>query len=286
MAKKPLSAFRQAVGQTAKNAIAHGVGKSAAAQAYYFLFALFPLLIFISNLLGLLRLDTAALVNAAQAIVPKSVLELFTAYLEHVSETSSKAVLWFSLGFTVWFPLRAIRGLTGDVRKAYQLGRPHDPLRHALRQLVLTVAFLLFILVVLLLSILGRRTLAFFLRLFPALTHLAGSAFLLRLWQYLRFVLAAAVMFLAVCVLYLSAQDGRKALSELFPGVALAITGWLVVSIGFSFYVENLGRYSLLYGALGAVVVLLTWLYLSAWMLLLGAEFNAALSACSEDASH
>ena len=58
---------------------------------------------------------------------------------------------------------------------------------------------------------------------------------------------------------------------------------WLVVSIGFSVYVENFANYSVIYGTLGAVIVLLVWLYLTSFVLILGAEFNAALLHANEN---
>ncbi len=61
------------------------------------------------------------------------------------------------------------------------------------------------------------------------------------------------------------------------PGIAAALTSWMIVSIGFSFYVENFANYSIIYGTLGAVIVLLIWLYMTAAILILGAELNVAL---------
>lgn len=277
LSKKNHIAATQAIKLTVKNLAFHGAGKSAAALAYYFLFAIFPLLIFISNLLGLLQLNTDVLMRTVQTFIPKGVIELLAAYLDYVAQTSSHTLLWFSLVFTIWFPLRAIRGLTKDVRKAYQLQRPAKPLRQTLRQFVFTVAFLILIVVILLLSVLGQRVIAVVLQWFPSLQLLSESKLVLTLWQYLRFVVVAAAMFLAICLLYMTAQDERKPLKQFFTGVFVAMTGWLVASIGFSFYVENMGRYAVVYGALGTVIVLLTWLYLTAFMLILGAEFNAAL---------
>ena len=268
---------RKAAKLTVKNLGIHRVGKSVAALAYYFLFAMFPLLVFISNLLGLLHLNTDALAYAVQAVIPKGVIEVLVAYLDHVSQTSSHTLLLFSLVFTIWFPLRAVRGLTEDVREAYQLQRPDRPWRQVLRQLVFTAVFLLLIVVVLLLSVLGRRVIETVLQWIPTLQNLGESKVALTIWQYLRFVILGGIMFIAVCLLHLSAQDEREPLKQIFPGVAISLVGWLIASIGFSFYVENIGRYAVLYGALGTVIVLLTWLYLTAFMLILGAEFNAAL---------
>ena len=254
----------------------HDVGRSAASLAYYLIFALFPLLIFLSNLLGLLQLDAAAVTQVLQRLLPEEVLELIDAYLNHVSRTSSPALLWFALVFSVWFPMRAVKGLMDDVRRAYRLEKPPRPLLYTLRQLGYTVVFLLVMSLTLLLSVLGRRVLGYAATLLPA-ASLPQWAPLLDVWQYVRFIPAGVLMYAALGILYAAALDERQPRGTLLPGIAAALALWMVVSVLFSFYVERFGNYSLIYGALGAVIALLMWLYLSAVILILGAEWNAAL---------
>ena len=106
---------------------------------------------------------------------------------------------------------------------------------------------------------------------------------LLALWQYLRFVLLAVIMFAVLGLLYAVAQDRRQPVRVIIPGVCVAMSAWLIVSIGFSVFVENFADYSVIYGALGAVIVLLIWLYMTSFILILGAEYNASLAAtCGE----
>ena len=118
---------------------------------------------------------------------------------------------------------------------------------------------------------LGQRVLGFFAEL------LEVSDWLLTLWHYLRFLLLAVIMFAALGALYAMSQDRRQPVSSIVPGAVAALAAWLAVSIGFSFYVENFANYTIVYGTLGAVVVLMVWLYLTATILIMGAELNAAL---------
>lgn len=276
-AEKPKHVFRQTMRLVIKNFFDHKVGKNAAALAYYLLFAIFPLLIFVSNLLGLLDLNVTSITRYLQAFLPRDVVQILGNYLDYVSQTSSSALLWFSLVFSIYFPMRAAGGLMDDVRVAYQLGKPKNPILYGIRQLAYTLVLLIVILLTLLLSTVGRRMLETFVTLFPALENLPMMDMLLTLWQYLRFLLAAALMFAALGLLYASAQDRKQKVRTTMPGVAAALTGWLAVSIAFSFYVENFANYSIIYGTLGAVMVLLMWLYMTAVILILGAELNAAL---------
>ena len=146
----------------------------------------------------------------------------------------------------------------------------------------LTLVFLVIVTLTLLLCVLGRRFLsavAGWLKLGQRLRIPASG---LNLWQYFRFLLLGALMFLILVLLYTVAQDKRPPIRTLLPGIALSLVSWLVISMGFSLYVENFGKYSIIYGALGTVIVLLIWLYMTSFLLILGAEFNAALAQAGE----
>ncbi|MBQ8526498.1 MAG: YihY/virulence factor BrkB family protein [Clostridia bacterium] len=271
------SLFREALRLLIRNFFEHRVGKNAAALAYYLLFALFPLLIFICNLLGVLNLDIHASVQTLQRVLPKEVVVIIETYLEYISNTSSHTLLWFSLVFSVWFPMRAAKGLMEDVRLAYGLGKPQNPAVFTIRRLIYTVVFLIVIVLTLLLSTLGEHVLVYIQSMLPG-NVMRISDIYFALWQYLRFLPVGLLMFLAIGTLYSSSTDEKQPFKTILPGIFAALFSWLVVSVGFSFYVENFASYTVIYGTLGAVIVLMIWLYLTAGILILGAELNAALN--------
>jgi len=259
-----------------KNIFEHEILKSAAALAYYLMFALFPLLIFVSNLLGVLDLNVTGITQGLERFLPQDVTVILGTYLDYVSETSSHALLWFSLVFTIWFPMRAVKGLMDDVRTAYHLGSPKKPLIYRIRQLTYTIILLVVIAVTLVLSTIGQHVLEFANSQMPA-NVLQFSDFFMRIWQYVRFIPMALLMYLAIGILYAGSMDEKPTHGAFTPGILTALILWMVVSVAFSFYVENFANYSIIYGTLGAVIVLLMWLYLTAIILILGAEVNAAL---------
>ena len=273
--KKP-KVFIPALRLLIKNVPDHNVGKNAAALAYYLLFALFPMLIFLSNLLGLLNLNVTAIIHGLQQFLPKDIVGIVETYLDYVSQTSSHSLLWFALIFTVWFPMRAAKGLMDDVRLANHLGKPAHPVAYMLRQLIYTVVLLLVIGLTLLLSTLGKQVLGYINLLIPE-RSLRLPEYLLGIWQYLRFIPVGVLMLVALGTLYAASMDNRQPIKTFLPGILFALFGWMLVSVGFSFYVEHFANYSVIYGTLGAVVVLLMWLYMTAVILILGAELNAAL---------
>ncbi|HZJ82972.1 MAG TPA: YihY/virulence factor BrkB family protein, partial [Clostridia bacterium] len=78
-------------------------------------------------------------------------------------------------------------------------------------------------------------------------------------------------------VVYRCLPSRRMGWLEVFPGAIFSAVGWLAISMGFSFYVDNFGNYSRFYGSIGGLIALLVWLYLSAVVILIGGEINAAL---------
>ena len=252
---------------------AHDIPRQSAALSYYILFALFPILIFISTLLGLLQLDVDSILRVIDTVMPRAAVELCGAYLEYVGQTASPTMFWFSLVFSIYFPIRAANCLMRGIRRAYGIRSGVGAAVYYLRLLLYTAFLLLVLAVALVLTTVGQRMLTYF------TAHLAFSPYLIELWHYLRFVVLAVFLFAALGLLYALAQDRPQAAEGIVPGVLISLAAWMLLSLGFSFYVENFASYSVIYGALGAVIVLLIWLYFSSITLLLGAELNAMILA-------
>ena len=254
----------------------HDVGRQGAALAYYLLFMLFPFLIFVSSLLGLLDLDVSGIIVSLGTLLPQGVLDVIESYLTYVSETSSAAMLWFGLVFSIYFPMRAADCLMQAVRRAYRLSQPKNQILYMVKVLLYTVFLLVTIALTLTMATVGRAVLEFVSR-FTVVPEM-----FIDLWSDLRFLVLGGVMFAAVGLLYAAAQDARQPVGNIVPGVLVALIGWMVVSAAFAFYVENFANYSVIYGTLGTVIVLMMWLNLTAVALIMGAEVNGTLLAMRE----
>ena len=97
------------------------------------------------------------------------------------------------------------------------------------------------------------------------------------LWGWLRYPVALSLLAVVVSLVYRFGPDARQRFRSVSPGAALAVVSWAVSSVGFSFYLANFADYGVTYGSLGAAVGLLFYLYLTASVVLLGAEVNAAI---------
>ena len=251
--------------------VQHKVGVQSAALAFYLLFMIFPFLIFISALLGLLDLNVTAILLVLGEFLPREVVDIVQAYLLHVGQEPNVRLMLFGLFFSLWFPMRATSALMQAVRQAYHLGPPRREIIHWLKTLIYTVMLILTIAVTLAFMTVGDRLLSWLMVQFRL------PVFWAELWRRLRFPAAGTAGYFALFFLYALSQDGVRPWRELWPGTAAALAAWLGLNWLYAEYVERFAHYSLLYGSIGAVIVLLIWLNMTAMVLILGAEFNGTL---------
>jgi membrane protein len=102
------------------------------------------------------------------------------------------------------------------------------------------------------------------------------------LWTWFRLPAVLVLLMLTVSAIYWVVPNADQPFRLLTPGAALAVIAWILASSGFLFYLTNFANYSVVYGSLGAAVALLLYFYISAVVLLLGAEINAAIGHCSQ----
>ena len=267
----PRTGFGRLAGDMIRRYYVHDVARDSAALTYYLLFAIFPLLIFVSTLLGVLELDIASITAVLAPILPSDVVDIIRTYLEYVAANQSRQLLWFSLVFSIWFPMRSTGCLMHSLRKAFGRSAPENILLGQLRTLLFTIWMIFVIGLTLALVVVGRRALYFLSGFLPL------SETFISVWGYLRFIILGLVMAISLGILYQLALGQRRPLREVLPGVGSSLAAWLLLSMAFSYYVENMARYAQLYGSIATIVVVLLWLYMSGQILILGAEFSAAL---------
>lgn len=267
----PRTGFGRLAGDMIRRYYVHDVARDSAALTYYLLFAIFPLLIFVSTLLGVLELDIASITAVLAPILPSDVVDIIRTYLEYVAANQSRQLLWFSLVFSVWFPMRSTGCLMHSLRKAFGRSAPENILLGQLRTLLFTIWMIFVIGLTLALVVVGRRALYFLSGFLPL------SETFISVWGYLRFIILGLVMAISLGILYQLALGQRRPLREVLPGVGSSLAAWLLLSMAFSYYVENMARYAQLYGSIATIVVVLLWLYMSGQVLILGAELSASL---------
>lgn len=273
----PKNRFLRGIYLMVQRYLRHDVGIHSAALAFYLLFTIFPFLIFISALLGLLHLDVAEILQALREILPLEIVDFIDVYLTYVGENSSLRLMLFGLFFSIYFPARAANSIMRSVRIAYHLGPPRGAVWQLCKTLIYTLLLMITIALTVTLMTVSDRLLAY------AVVHFRLPVFVAVLWGKLRFPIIAVVGYFALLFLYAMAQDGRPIWRNIWPGTLAALGAWLALSWLYAWYVENIAHYSLLYGSIGTIIVLLIWLNMSAMTLIMGAELNGTLISLRKD---
>lgn len=251
------------------------VGQSAAELAYYLMFSLFPLLIFLNAVLSTLNFSPQYLLDKLNIVLPQEVVDIFTEYMEYISGLKSDVLLYAGLFLTVLMLFRAVNSLTGSVMTVYRIR--HSGVLHYFSVLIfcllLMVAIFLFLLIIIfsgnILSGLGK--------------YLYIPPIFLQIWDILRLFLVPLCMLLILWAFYHMVGRGQYQRRQSLPGAVLALVLWISMTLGFSFYVANMGNYSFLYGSLSTIMVLMLWLWLTGVVLIMGGIFNHILMELSID---
>ncbi len=102
-------------------------------------------------------------------------------------------------------------------------------------------------------------------------------------WNILRWPVILIFLILAMAIIYYFAPDVEQEWKWITPGSVFAVIGWIITSLGFSYYVNHFDSYNKTYGSIGAVIVLLTWMYLTGFFILVGGEINAILEQSAQE---
>lgn len=249
----------------------------AAALTYYGLLALFPALIAMVSLIGLVgdpKSTTATLTEIITEIGPESAAETFSGPIESIASSRGTAGIAFVAGLAV--ALWSASGYVGAFMRASNViyetpeGRPF----WKLRPLQLGVTLVMIVLMALLslgLVLTG-----------PVVEAVADPIGLgdtaVTVWNVAKWPLMIAAFLLMVAVLYYASPNVRlRGFRWVTPGSAVAIVAWAVASAAFAFYVANFGSYDKTYGTLGGLVALLVWFWISNLAILFGHQLNAEL---------
>ena len=244
----------------------------AAQLSYFFLFSLFPLLFFLTALFGLLAAGAElreGMFNYLGAVVPPSAYALINDTLEEILQESSRAKLSFGLIATIWTASYGFGAVISTLNAAYGVEETRPWWKAKLIATGLTIALIVLIISALILLLYGRN-----IGLYLSAQLGLGAAFA-ALWSILRWLVALAFVLLTFALIYYFAPNVEEIKWQwIAPGTLLGLALWLVVSFGFRTY---LNTYSATYGSLGAVMILLLWLYLTGAAILVGGELNAVI---------
>lgn len=249
-----------------------------AGVAFFAFLAIFPAIMALISIYGLAIDPQQIQGQLAQlsSMMPEQAFEILQGRIENLMETSNTSLGWstaIGILFSIWSANKGTKSLFTGVDIAYNT----ENARGFFKQNALSLLFTLGAIILVILSmvlIVG----------FPAFVNtfgLPGSLETIIGWTRWMLLAIIAIFFLSLVYKYAPYRPQPR-IRWVLPGATLSTFLWLVASWGFSFYVSNFGNYGEMYGSISAVVVLLLWLFLTSFIILLGAEFNSEIEKVSE----
>ena len=248
----------------------------AAELSYYFLLALFPFLIFLTSVIGLvLGSGTGTRHTFFQylaRIMPPSAFQLIDNTMYEVLESSGGGKLSFGILAALWAASNGLGAITESLNTAYDLKESRPWWKQRLTAIGLTVALSILIIGALILVVAGGHIAEWL-----AAHYGLGPVFPIG-WKIIQWPVVLACMTFAFALIYYLAPDFREqAWQWLTPGAVIGVALWLLVSLAFRIYLHYFYSYSATYGSLGAVIILMLWLYLTGAAVLIGGEVNSEI---------
>lgn len=244
----------------------------AAQLAYFFLLSLFPLLIFLVTLLPYLPISQEEMLGVIADFAPGETMTFIETNLNEIMSHQNGTLLSFGIIATVWSASNGLNAVIRALNKAYDVKESRSFVAARGMAILFTFALIFVFIVALLLPVFGKHIGLFLFSKFGL------SSQFLQIWNTLRWLLSSLIIFIVFLALYWIAPNKRFRCIDAVPGAVFSTVSWLLVSLGFSFYVNNFGNYSAMYGSIGAVIVLMIWFYLSGIIIILGGEINALSS--------
>ena len=254
----------------------------AAELSYYFLLALFPALLFLVSLLGMLAGPgtelRATLFQGLASILPASSSELVTKTVHEVTEAAGGGKLTFGILTALWAASGGMNALIKTLNIAYEVKETRKWWKEKLVSIALTLGLAFLVIIALTIVLFGGQ-------LTESLAGRLGLGEIFALaWKVLQWPLALAAMLTAFASVYYIAPNLKK--PEWYwvsPGAVVGVSLWLAASFAFRLYLEFFNNYSKTYGSLGAVIVLMLWFYLSGLAVLIGGEVNSEIGHAVEE---
>jgi membrane protein len=255
----------------------------AAQLSFYFLLAIFPLLIFISAVLGQVFAGNAnlyhELISYLKAVMPQSAYSLVRTTAYEITTSSGGAKLSFGLLATLWTASSGMEAVINGLNVAYNVTERRSWWRRRFVAINLTVLLAIISGIALLLAVFGGRIGSFL-----ADQYGYGDAFR-SLWLTAQIGFPPVFMLLIFTLIYRFAPNVRShGWQALVPGAFFAVVLWVGATALFRLYLSHFDSYSKTYGSLGAVIVLMLWLYISGVAILIGGEVNSEIRKAAAQA--
>lgn len=243
----------------------------AAQLAYYFLLAIFPLLIFLLSIVPLFRIEPELITSFINDYAPSEISGLLEGIITDVLNNSGGGILSVGLILTLWSASNGMTALMNAFNVAYDIEDSRSFVVTKLLSVFFTVILSLSVILTFVLIVFGEQIGNLMFGIIGLDDQFST------VWNLVRSLLPLLLVFVVFLIMYMTAPNIKLKLKSVIPGTIFTTIAFLAASWGFSYYVSNFGNYSATYGSIAGVIILIFWLYITGVIIILGAQINSIL---------
>jgi membrane protein len=254
-----------------------------AALAYYFVSALFPMIFFLMAMLGLFAQShdlQSSLLNYTARFMPGDAYTLVQKTLKEIANNSSGIKLVFGLALALWSGSGGVVSIMDALDRCYHVKDTRPWWKQRLIAIALTTAISALTIAALAIVLYGGNIVEF------VGAHVGLSNVAVITWHIVQWPIALFFVVLSFALLYFWGPDTKQQWQWITPGAVVGVLTWIGASLLFRVYLHFFNSYSKTYGSLGAVIVLLLWLYISGLAILVGVEINSEFENAAAKRGH
>ena len=244
------------------------IAYASASLSYYMMMSFFPFLICLSEILGQLSISQSAVMEMGEGIIPRDILAVIGSYMEYVSVNRSPVILVAGIFMLITSSSAAMRSIMGTMADIQGEGR-FTGLLKMVASFIFSIVLMAAVYISGLIIVTGSSFIAWLQEHF-SFGHLFES------WYWLRFVILFLMLFFVVWGIYVFTSPRKETSMRRMPGALLAAVLLVAVSVVFSAFISATTRYSLIYGSLTSIIILMIWLYVCGVILIMGNVCNIA----------
>ncbi len=250
----------------------HEVGQSGGAIAYFSLLSVFPFIIYTNTLLTYINVSEARFISFISSLLPPEIAEFLDIYIADIAVSHTPGILLVSIFATFYSTSRVVRSFEHSINRAYENSSRRGFFRGIVTSVLFTLCLVITVIASIILTTVGEKLLMYVLTFrnvpLPSPKHII----------LLKWLFTGIIMFLAVSSFYYYMPTKKVSYKSILPGTVTSIIGLSGFSVIFNIYIRFAAGFSVIYSSIGAVFLLVFWLYFAGVILVMGAEINCATS--------
>jgi len=255
-----------------KKANIQELSSQSAEVAFYILLSLFPFLLFTINIVAYIPvIHINRYIDILENIMPNGAYLITSSIIKSAIDSRSINIAFTSFILTICTSSRSVRGLIRSMNKFYNVKESRSFFKVCKISFSFTLILIVLIISSVIFLVFGEKVGIFFINLVRL------DKDIIEIWNLWRYLIGISTMILIFLSLFMYTPNKKLKIKDVIPGAIVSTISWNVISYLYSYYANNFTNYEVIYGSIGGIIVIITWIYLISWSILIGSKVNSII---------